>query len=716
MSRKILTTIGPNSWELYGRRFVESFKANWPADIELEIWHHHLGDNIPSYPGVTFRCLDETEAFKKLVAALGPDAKDGPTLSYCFKAVALANAVTPDLDWIGFVDADTETMRPVTPALLDTLFDNSYDLTYLYRKSVRESEGSWFAFNLRSVTGASLLADYYGLYTSLEAFHYKKSHDNAVLDRLVTIHQAHGLKVKNLSEGALGLDAFHQSMLGAYLIHYKGPNKDIIADPALAQPSRYEMLCEMLTQSIEATGRANIVEVGTWNGTRAVQMALAAFNAGQKTVSYVGFDTFDDGNDRVHEGHSKPHASEEIVRARLQNFATYAARKGLTFTFSLIKGNTLQTLPATSAVLTDATFAYIDGGHSYETVSSDYENLKHIPFIVFDDIIAEAEPNAPVGPREVFNSIEGQKRLNISPDPYAGCTGTIGLGLVVAEPYKMPQLRQRITVKPVDSVDKSEQFQHIATNSAAIRRWLEPYQAHDKVALFVSAGPTLRNYLGDIKKLQKKGAVIFAVKHAFPTLKAAGITPDFTVVLDPRPIDGLSTHGIVRTSLFEKATGRDTILMATMTHPSVREELERKGARILGWHAHTQATERANLPEFQTGLVVGGGTCAATRLPMLAYTMGFRRFKFYGYDFYYPQGTDQADIKQPLMTVNLGTNARSFLTTGELIAAMQDLNNWTKWLMDNRLSVEFYGDGAGAVIWEQAAAANNYHSLPEYPF
>jgi len=713
MHAKIVTTIGPGGWETYGRRFAESFLKFWPSHISLEIWHHDLEGNLPSLEGVTFRSLDETKSFQKLKARLGADAKNGPALEYCFKAVALASSVTPQLDWIGFIDADTETMRAVDDNLLSSLFDDNAHLTYLYRKGVAESEGSWFAFNLATPKGASLLADYWGLYDSFEAFHYKKAHDNAVLDRLVILHRAHGLLVKNLSEGALGLDAFHQSLLGAYMIHYKGPDKQTIANPALGAPARYETLCELLTASIKATGKANIVEVGTWNGSRAIQMAECAFAAGLKQVSYVGFDTFEDGNDRTHEGHTKPHASSWIVGNRLNNYSRMMSRKGLTFDYTLLKGNTLVTLPNAKEVVKTATFAYVDGGHSYETTRSDYDNLAHVPFVVFDDVIAKEEEGAPEGPRRVFGEVAGQKRMITSGDGYAGLKQTISLGLVVREGYQMPELRTRIQVKPVDSVDKGEQLQHIADNAANLKTWIGSYQAHEQVALFVSAGPTLEKYLDEIKERQAKGAVVFTVKHAFPTLKRAGITPDWTVILDPRPVDGKSTHGIIRSDLFADAGPEDKVLFATMTHPSVRMHLESKGAQLFGWHAHTQATLAAKPASFDRGMVVMGGTCSATRIPMLAFVMGFRRFEFYGYDFFYPEDVKQEDIKQSLMKITLGAD-KQFLTTGELIAAMQDLGQWNKWLVDNRITVKFHGEGAGGAIWD--TTVNNYTPLEEYPF
>lgn len=707
--KKIITTIGPNGWDTYGRRFAESFMKFWPKkDLVLEVFYHDL-EVAPEFPGITFRNLNETASFQKLKAAL-PGAANGPQLQYSFKAVALASAVTPDLDWIAFVDADTETFQPVDKPLLEELFDDNYHLTYLYRKSVAESEGSWFAFNLRSVQGASLLADFWGLYDSIEFRHYIKAHDNAILDRLVTLHRAHGLEVKNLAVGALGLDAFHQSMLGAYMVHYKGPNKDTIADPGMACPERYNTLCQIVQQITNQNDpkAINIIEVGTWNGSRAVQMAEAAFAAGAKTVTYQGYDTFEEGNDRAYEGHTKPHATEWIVNKRLQNYAKVVNRSGRAFNFRLTKGNTLTTL-AGAAEKVSGHLVYLDGGHSYETVKSDYNNLKHIPYIVFDDVVDAADVD---GPKRVWTEAPGQKMLINTNDGYGHPDQKISFGVVVHPGLPRPQLQQQIQVKPVDSVDKSEQFVFIKENAAQITNWLGQYQAHNMTALLVSAGPTLTEFLPEIRDRQKAGAKVFAVKHAYPILKKAGITPDFTVVLDPRPVDGMSTHGVKRTDLFAGVEKGDRFLLATMTHPSVHKLLLSKGGEVLGWHAHTQGTQNANLPEFQKGLVVGGGTCAATRMPMLAFIMGFRRMEFYGYDFYYAADTDPKTVKQDMLTVGIGSTNKQFWTTGELIAAMQDLGVWCKWMAENRLTITFHGDGAGATIWE--STLTNYKNPPEW--
>jgi hypothetical protein len=158
----------------------------------------------------------------------------------------------------------------------------------------------------------------------------------------------------------------------------------------------------------------------------------------------------------------------------------------------------------------------------------------------------------------------------------------------------------------------------------------------------------------------------------------------------------------------------DKVLLASMTHPSVRLELEKARARLIGWHAQTASFASDLLTNLKKGLVVGGGTCSATRMPMLAFTMGFRRFEFFGYDFFYPADTPATQLKQALMKVTLGDNAKEFLTTGELVAAMQDLGQWNKWLVSNGLSVTFHGDGAGTHIWN--STVKRYTPPQEYPF
>ena len=70
---------------------------------------------------------------------------------------------------------------------------------------------------------------------------------------------------------------------------------------------------------------------------------------------------------------------------RLAEYAMEKAKEGKTFEFKLIEGDTNETL--TDKPVADLVF--IDGGHSYKTVSHDYHQLMHNKVVVLDDYFSK---------------------------------------------------------------------------------------------------------------------------------------------------------------------------------------------------------------------------------------------------------------------------------------------------------------------------------------
>jgi hypothetical protein len=118
--------------------------------------------------------------------------------------------------------------------------------------------------------------------------------------------------------------------------------------------------------------------------------------------------------------------------------------------------------------------------------------------------------------------------------------------------------------------------------------------------------------------------------------------------LDPRPITGTSTHGVVRKDLFKKIEKKTKFFVASMTDPSVTKHLIDKGAEIHGWHAFTESlrdpeeqkkavhnnsvTLNPDIGIPQGSTLITGGTCAAMRALGIFHTMGFRFFDLFGFD------------------------------------------------------------------------------------
>lgn len=143
-------------------------------------------------------------------------------------------------------------------------------------------------------------------------------------------------------------------------------------------PRRYRHLFD----EIRRVRAVRILEVGTWNGNRAIEMIEAARRATPGTpVAYFGFDLFEQLTDELfeHELSKKPPSKLE-VEAKLK--ATGAA-------ITLVQGNTRETLPEFARTAEPMDLIFIDGGHHVNTVRSDWEAVRSLmherTVVLFDD-------------------------------------------------------------------------------------------------------------------------------------------------------------------------------------------------------------------------------------------------------------------------------------------------------------------------------------------
>ena len=137
-----------------------------------------------------------------------------------------------------------------------------------------------------------------------------------------------------------------------------------------------------------------ITEVGVWNGDRALEMVERALQH-QPKVHYVGYDLFEEATPETNQ--DELNAKRNFTSIEVGKKLAAAAVRARGFSFELIQGNTRATL-RTGSPGTNADLAFIDGGHSVETIRSDYEALKGCRTIVFDDYyLPRSVPGKPDG-------------------------------------------------------------------------------------------------------------------------------------------------------------------------------------------------------------------------------------------------------------------------------------------------------------------------------
>lgn len=159
-------------------------------------------------------------------------------------------------------------------------------------------------------------------------------------------------------------------------------------------PTRYYCLADEIAKLKPNT----ILEVGTHNG-RSASIMLEEAVKHKPNVKYFGFDLFDDMTEElaVEEHHGKKLPSMSIASQKL-------ARYNVAF----IKGNTKETL-ANFTHEEPIDFVFIDGGHSVDTIKSDWDNIKNLisesSVVIFDDYYKERDD---VGCKTLVDSLESQ--------------------------------------------------------------------------------------------------------------------------------------------------------------------------------------------------------------------------------------------------------------------------------------------------------------------
>lgn len=127
----------------------------------------------------------------------------------------------------------------------------------------------------------------------------------------------------------------------------------------------------------------SILEVGVYRGQRSEELIRLAFLFSRTKIKYYGFDLFEDlSEDQLKKEYSKISFSETHLENKLNE------NVGLFSSINLIKGDTKKTLQEFKFTK-EIDFFFIDGGHSIDTINSDFEKIysrsKVNSVIILDD-------------------------------------------------------------------------------------------------------------------------------------------------------------------------------------------------------------------------------------------------------------------------------------------------------------------------------------------
>jgi len=212
--------------------------------------------------------------------------------------------------------------------------------------------------------------------------------------------------------------------------------------------------------------------------------------------------------------------------------------------------------------------------------------------------------------------------------------------------------------------------------------WVNQHPENKGHAIIVGGGPSLKKTMFYIRGMQMAGGKVFATNNTYKHLLAHGITPDAHVMLDARP----ENAEFVPDDLSPK-------YYASQCHPSV---LEAAGPSLVCWHAHQAGYTDIVLSHPSGAIEIGGGTTVGLKAVALAYLMGYRDIRLFGFDSCYEDDAHHA-YAQPLndgqRIVDVTVGGQKFRAAPWMVAQAEEFKDTVTALVHLKCVVTVYGEG-----------------------
>ncbi len=223
-------------------------------------------------------------------------------------------------------------------------------------------------------------------------------------------------------------------------------------------------------------------------------------------------------------------------------------------------------------------------------------------------------------------------------------------------------------------------FEHVRSAIARKGAWLKAGN-DSRTAVIVGGGPSLKEHLFYIRGMQGAGAVVYATGNTYQYLLENGIQADAHILLDAR-MENLE---------FVPRGTSAVQYYASQCHPEVLQA----ATRLVGWHAAMTAYQGIIEREHPGSLSIGGGTTVGMKALAIAYALGHRHLRLFGFDscyreshHAYPQSLNDAE---KILEVHMG--GETFRCAPWMISQAEDFKEIAPILVAAGCVIRVYGEG-----------------------
>jgi hypothetical protein len=246
MKYTVITSFNAEGLKQYGQRMIDTFEANWPAEVDLIVCAENctpvvrrpntrVHDLLAVSPGL--RAFVERHRNNPKAHGLdGPPEVWNPKKSFRWNAVrfsykvfsvALCEKELSD-GYMIWLDADSHTHSPVPVEWLSKVCPSDAMISYLGRGDKYHSECGWVGYNLEHPETRNFIRKFVGMYNTDDIFKEREWHDSYIWDQVRKQYQANNTFFNlnpSWEDKGLAGHPFINSELGLYMDHVKGERK-----------------------------------------------------------------------------------------------------------------------------------------------------------------------------------------------------------------------------------------------------------------------------------------------------------------------------------------------------------------------------------------------------------------------------------------------------------------------------------------------------------
>ena len=232
---------------------------------------------------------------------------------------------------------------------------------------------------------------------------------------------------------------------------------------------------------------------------------------------------------------------------------------------------------------------------------------------------------------------------------------------------------------------------------------ISPMSGFRNVPICVCAsGPSLRDHIGALKRMQKRGAAVMAVNRAYEFIVRNGVIPDYFVLFDPDE---------AMADVVAPRCERTIHLIASQAHPKVFDALQDRKVAI--WHALTagfNVTREGDRPERESDALFS--VFGTRHLMAMGAHVGMHAMAlatFFGHFDLHMFGMDGSRRKAGAHSVKQARNeevfeiayeGRSYLMDPPLMVQADWFEKVIK-IQKDKFNLTFHGHGLLAAIWKK---------------